>query len=114
MKTGLKNQFMKFKIFRTLNFEEEYDKLPPSTQTRIDLIEKKLINNQFVGRPLGYNFLREKRLNGKRMYFLVYEDILSILLAGISDKKAQHSTIAGIKERFIELNYEIRDKLKEN
>lgn len=41
----------------------------------------------------GLSFFREKKFNGKRLYFLAYEDFLVILAVAISDKKAQQVTI---------------------
>ena len=47
----------------------------PSTK-----IITKLKQGNILGKPLTYNFLREKKIGGKRIYFLVYEDICLILL----------------------------------
>lgn len=89
---------MKFRVFRTKTFEMEFYKLPKSEQHQIDKIEKSLSESPFSGKPLGLVFFREKRLNGRRIYFLVYENFVVILMAGISDKKTQQSTIDAIKQ----------------
>lgn len=52
-----------------------------------------------VGKPLGYPFFREKKFGKYRVYFLVYEDIDTVLLITISDKKAQQETIDRIKKQ---------------
>lgn len=49
------------------------------------------------GKKLTYDFLREKKIGGKRIYYLVYEDISLILLVSASDKKMQQATIDEIK-----------------
>ena len=51
-----------------------------------------------LGKPLGYPYFREKKFDKYRIYFLVYEDINTVLLVSISDKKAQQETINKIKE----------------
>lgn len=50
-------------------------------------------NGPFIGKSIRYPFFREKKFNGKRLYFLVYEEWHAILLADISDKKGQPETI---------------------
>lgn len=42
-------------------------------------------------------FLQRKELGKYRLYFLVYEDIDTVLLVTMSDKKAQQETIEKIK-----------------
>ncbi len=82
---------------------------------RIDSISKELKINPFVGKPLGYNFLREKKYDDKRIYYLIYEDIKTVLLVSISDKKTQQETIEAIKHSFDEfkkLAIEISEKVR--
>ena len=84
-----------FKIFTTEEFDKDFNKLDKSEQLRIKkiFIQLKKQGDQ-VGKPLsGLSFFKEKRLNGKRLYFLVYNDISIILALTISDKKAQQATI---------------------
>ena len=52
-----------------------------------------------VGKPLSFPFIREKKLSGKRIYYLVYKDIAIILLVDVSNKKDQKETIKQIKKR---------------
>lgn len=52
---------MKFKVFRTKTFEKECHKLSNPEQEEIKSFEKKLSENPFVGRPLRFVFLREKK-----------------------------------------------------
>lgn len=51
-----------------------------------------------IGKPLGYSYFREKKFDKYRIYFLVYEELNTVLLITISDKKTQQETIDGIKE----------------
>ena len=69
-------------------------------------LPEKLAINPFVGAPLGYRFLREKRIKEKRIYFLVYEDLKSVLLIAVSGKKDQQATIDHIKGNLDEFRKE--------
>ncbi len=60
---------------------------------RIEKFEQQLKQNPFAGKPLGYRFFREKRFDGKRLLFLVYEEHSVIFLVTITDKKAQQRNI---------------------
>ena len=91
---------MLFKIFRTEMFKGELEKLSKTEQTRIKRFENHLIENHFIGKPLGIVFLREKRLNGRRAYYLIYEDFNAVLIVTVSNKKTQQETIAVIKANF--------------
>jgi len=47
-----------------------------------------------VGKPLsGLSFFKEKKFNGKRLYYLVYKEFMTLLVLAINDKKAQQATI---------------------
>ena len=84
-----------FRIFTTEEFDKDFNNLDKSEQIRVKKIREQLEKQgDLVGRTIsGLSFFREKRLDGKRVYFLVYGNISVILLLAISDKKAQHATI---------------------
>ena len=88
-----------FKVYRTKEFEELISKLlTEEEKKRVDKIENEIAETGFTGSPLGFKFLREKRISGKRIYFLVYEEFKAALMVSLSDKKAQQETIDKIKE----------------
>ena len=88
-----------FKVYRTEEFEKLMSKLlTEEEQKKVAKIEEEIAETGFTGSPLGFNFLREKRISGKRIYFLVYEEFKSALMVSLSDKKAQQETIDKIKE----------------
>ena len=90
-----------FKVFRTQEFERKMIKLlTKEQQKRVDKIEDEISQKGFTGDSLGFRFLREKRVENKRVYFLVYEDLKSVLMVSVSDKKAQQETIDKIKIYF--------------
>ena len=103
---------MKFKVFRTKTFDKNFAKLPNTEQREVEGFEMEISDNPFVGKPLGYDFLREKRLNGRRVYYLIYEDFVVVLMAAISDKKTQQATIDAIKDNLNEYYEMIKETLR--
>ena len=91
-----------FKVIGTDTYLEELDKLDKSEREAAEKIPKNLAENPFSGRPLGYPFLRERRIKEKRVYYLIYEDLELVLLVAISGKKDQQATINHIKSHLDE------------
>ena len=50
-------------------------------------------DNPYVGDQLRYKCLREKRLKEKRIYYLVYDDLMAVLVVAVGGKKTQQETI---------------------
>lgn len=89
---------MFYRIYTTPEFDRLYDELPNEDKKIIDkLTQIELPNNPFQGRALGFNFFREKRIKGKRVYFLIYESYVLVLMISIGDKKTQKKDIAQIR-----------------
>lgn len=92
-----------FKVYRTQEFERLINKLlNKEEKTRIDKMEEEIAEKGFTGKPLSFEFLREKKISNKRIYFIVYEELKAVLMVSLSDKKAQQETIDKIKEYFPE------------
>ena len=85
------------RVVSTKEFDAWERLMPKDYQEQIEKIIKQLKETWQVGRPLGYPFFREKKLGKYRLYFLVYEEIDTVLLVTMSDKKAQQETIDKIK-----------------
>jgi len=66
-------------------------------QRELKTVIEQLKRNPVLGTPLTYPFFREIRIGGKRVYFLTYLDIRTVLLVSISNKKGQQKTIDKIK-----------------
>ena len=92
----------KFTVIGTETYLKEVNKLPKNYLEMVEKIPSKLAENPFSGSPLSYIFLREKRINEKRIYYLVYEDLKLVLLVAVSGKKDQQLTIDHIKENLKE------------
>ena len=104
-----------FRIFKTEEFDTNYDKLDNSEQKRLNKIRGQLSKNgDTIGKPLaGLKFFREKKFNGKRVYYLVYKEFNCILVIAIGDKKAQQATINQILFNLNDYKYYIINLLKE-
>jgi mRNA-degrading endonuclease RelE of RelBE toxin-antitoxin system len=89
---------MRYQVFTLDGFDKSLDKLNKDYQNQIDRILQQLKNNPYVGDQLRYPFLREKRIKEKRVYWLVYDDLKTVLAVAISGKRAQKGTINGIVE----------------
>ena len=83
-----------YEIFTTEEFDKDLYRLDNSEKLRVYKIFKQLEEKGgSIGKPLSRSFLREKKLNGKRTYFLFYEEYKIILVIAMSDKKTQKLTI---------------------
>jgi mRNA-degrading endonuclease RelE of RelBE toxin-antitoxin system len=91
-----------FKVIGTDTYLRELQKWPKQDYDAATKISKKLVGNPYVGKQLSYPFLREKKIGGRRVYYLVYEDLELILLVASSDKKNQQATIDHIRENLKE------------
>src|SRR3990167_9366336 len=82
-----------FRIFRSEWYEKKLNKLDNTEVRRVERFEQLLKIQPFSGKPLGYKFFREKKFDGKRLLFLVYEEHSVVFLVTITDKKAQQRDI---------------------
>ncbi len=90
-----------YAVHHTYEFEKELTKyFSNEEQKKVANFEKKqLAFNPYVGDPLGYTFLREKKLGVKRVYYLIYEEHHTVFLVKTSDKKQQQDVIDEIKSK---------------
>lgn len=86
-----------FTVIGTDTYLDELQKWSKSDQEAATKIPSHLKENPYVGRPLGYPYLREKKIGGRRIYYLIYDDLKLVLLVATSDKKDQQATINHIK-----------------
>jgi len=86
-----------FRAFRTDWYEKKLEKLSSDEQERVKHIEQELKKSPYDGKPLGYKFFREKKFNGNRLIFLVYDSYKAVFLITITDKKMQQKVIDLIK-----------------
>lgn len=86
-----------FAVIGTDTYLDELQKWPRDAQEAAAKIPPHLKENPHIGQPLGYLYLREKRIGGRRVYYLIYDDLKLVLLVATSDKKDQQATIDHIK-----------------
>lgn len=103
-----------FRIFTTKEFDEDFNKLDGSDKKRVLKIRGQLEKQgSDVGKPLGRPYFREKRFEGKRLYFLVYKEFMIILAIAVSDKKMQQATIDNVIAEIKSYEEYIVKRLKE-
>lgn len=89
------------------------EKLDGSEYDRATNFEQSLKQEPYSGKPLGYKFFREKKFNGKRFIFLVYEQHKSVFLITITNKKLQQQEINAIKTHLDVYEGEIESAIRE-
>jgi len=90
----------KFKVYHSERFDKELFKFDKNFQERADKIEDKLVENPYYGSPLGVRWFREARYENYRVYYLIYDDLESVFMVAISDKKDQQQVINTIRLLF--------------
>ena len=91
-----------YKVFRTQEFDRYVVRiLSVEEQREVERLQYgQLAHSPYVGKPLRYPFFREKRLGGKRIYYLIYDDLRCVLLVAASTKKHQQYVIDQIHGTF--------------
>ena len=101
-----------YEILMTLEFEKQFNRLDVKEQGRIRKAIQGLKSNPYTGKPLGYEFFREKKIGGNRLYFLIYENFAVVFLITFGGKKTQKETIARIKGELPEYKAEVEKAVK--
>ena len=90
----------RYKIYHSARFEKELLKFDSCFQEQVDKIEDKLVVNPYIGDSLNVRWFREKRIGKYRIYYLIYENLDSIFMVAISEKKDQQKVINTIRLLF--------------
>jgi|SRR3989344_2283606 len=91
-------------VYETEAFLRLYGASEKVEQQWIEKIKDQLKENLHVGQPLRFDWFREKRFGGKRLYYLINESSKKAVLIAFGTKKEQQSIINYIlvnKERFL-------------
>ncbi len=105
---------MRYAVYTIEKFDKQFEKLSGEYQERIQNLFQQLKENPYVGDQLQIRVLREKRLEEKRIYYLVYDNLQAVLVVAISDKKTQQETINRILRYLNECRYLLEKILQEN
>jgi len=89
---------MAYKVFRTATFTKKFKKLPKEEQLIINKFIKETLTVNPRGKPLGVHGIMEKKIKGRRIYYIVYEGYLIVLMVAISGKRDQQDTIDTIRK----------------
>ncbi len=90
-------------VYETDEFTKLYNASEKKEQEWIDKIKDQLLTNLRVGKPLRFDWFREKRFNNKRLYYLINEKTKKAILIAFGSKKDQRQIIEKIiinKERY--------------
>ena len=101
-----------FRVFRSEWYESKLNNLSKFEIERVSKFEQSLKESPYTGKPLGYKFFREKKFNGKRLIFLIYEEHKCVFLITITDKKVQQQVIDFIKSNLDIYKNEIEKQIK--
>lgn len=82
-----------FEVFGTDELTRQVSGLEKREQEWIRKIMKQLKVNPFSGKPLRFEWFREKKFENKRLYFVVAKEKKSVLLVAFGDKKEQQKII---------------------
>jgi|TARA_Y100000310_G_C20463870_1_gene706666 mRNA-degrading endonuclease RelE of RelBE toxin-antitoxin system len=101
----------KYEIFTTNEFDKDFSKLDTSIRKQIEKEIEQLGSNPYVGKPLGYKFFREKKIQNYRFYYLIYENHVAVFVIALSDKKYQQKVIDTIKTLIPYYREEIKKRI---
>ena len=92
-----------YNIYETETFSKLYEVMEKEEKEWVDKIKLKLKDNPNVGKPLRFEWFREKKFGDKRIYYLIYKNLNRILIVSFGSKKEQQKIINHIienKERY--------------
>ena len=89
-----------YKVFLTAAFEKKLAKMDGTFKGWFEKMLEQLAENPFTGKPLGVDWFREKKHGKHRVYYLVYENVKSMYVVNLSEKKDQEVIINSIKLLF--------------
>jgi len=90
---------MQYTIKFTKNFKKRFRKIiPNSLQDYAWTNIWRLTENPFIGKPLGDSYFRELKIVDFRIYFIIYQEQVVVMLADVSNKKQQQDTIDMLKK----------------
>jgi len=102
-----------YQVYSTKRYDKEVGKYFSAVEMKLlDNIHRKIAEQPMDGDALGYTFFRERRLGGKRIYFVIYSELNAVLMVAVSDKKTQQETIDEIKSRLKDYNVVVQEAIK--
>lgn len=85
-------------VLETETFSKIYETSEKVEQEWMDKIKDQLEENLAVGKPLRFNWFREKRFGNKRLYYITNESTKKAVLVAFGTKKEQQKIIDSVLE----------------
>ncbi len=83
-------------VDQTDAFSDVYRTCTKKETRWIEHVKDQLQENLKVGKPLRYSWLREKKLDNKRLYYIIHEEKSKAILIAFGTKKNQQDIIGEI------------------
>ncbi len=93
-------------VYETGTFTKLYYVAEKAEQEWIEKIKDQLQQNLHTGKPLSFDWFREKKLKDKRLFYLINEKSHKAILVTFGTKKEQQKIIDHViknKERYLGL-----------
>ncbi len=93
-------------VYETEAFTELCEALEKSEREWVEKIKDQLAGNLEIGKPLKYDWFREKKLGGKRLYYLINKKTSKTIILAFGGKKEQQKIIDHVlanRERYTRL-----------
>jgi len=84
---------MSNEVYQTETFTKLYESLSEREKLWIDKMILQLKSNSSAGKPLKFEWFREKKFEDKRLYYLTYKNSSKVLLVAFGKKKEQQKII---------------------
>jgi len=91
------------KVFETQEFTKIASSFDKNVQEWIESVKDQISENIYVGKPIRFDWFREKKLKNLRLYFIAREE--KALLIALGNKKEQQEIIDSIlkhKKEYLE------------
>ena len=89
---------MPYDVYETETFSKLQLTMEKEEKEWVDKIKIQLKDNPSTGKPLRFDWFREKKFGNKRLYYLVYKNLNRVLLVSFGSKKEQQEIIEHIIE----------------
>ena len=85
-------------VYETETFSHVVASCDKTEQDWIEKMRDQLKENLHVGKPLRFEWFREKRFGGKRLYYIINEKTRKAILLAFGNKKEQQLIIDQIMD----------------
>jgi len=72
---------MLYDIYETETFSKLYESMEKEERERLNKIKVQIKENPNVGKPLKFEWFREKKFGNKRFYYLIYPTLKECFLS---------------------------------